>query len=66
MLMGLKSTWRNAGYNLKSKVFHTVWFPLAALLPQAAAVKIVRFGLLPSRRPAKIPATSTKQLLSDS
>ena len=53
MLMGLKSTWRNAGYNLKSKVFHTVWFPLAALLPQAAAVKIVRFGLLPGRRPAK-------------
>jgi len=66
MLMGLKSTWRNAGYNLKSKVFHTVWFPLAALLPQAAAVKIVRFGLLPGRRPAKIPATSAKQLLSDS
>lgn len=53
MLMGLKSTWRNAGYNLKSKIFHTLWFPLAALLPQAAAVKIVRFGLLPSRRPAK-------------
>ncbi len=66
MLMGLKSTWRNAGYNLKSKVFHTVWFPLAALLPQAAAVKIVRFGLLPGRRPAKIPAASAEQLLSDS
>ena len=66
MLMGLKSTWRNAGYNLKSKVFHTVWFPLAALLPQAAAVKIVRFGLLHGRRPAKIPAASAEQLLSDS
>ncbi len=66
MLKGLKSTWRNAGYNLKSKVFHTVWFPLAALLPQAAAMKIVRFGLLPGRRPAKIPTTSAKQLLGDS
>jgi glycosyltransferase involved in cell wall biosynthesis len=65
MLMGLKYIWRNAGYNLKSKVFHTVWFPLAALLPQAAAVKIVRFGLLSGRRPVEIPATSSKQLLSD-
>jgi glycosyltransferase involved in cell wall biosynthesis len=65
MLMGLKSTWRNAGYNLKSKIFHTLWFPLAALLPQAAAVKIVRFGLLPRRRRAQIPATSAKHLLSD-
>ena len=65
MLMGLKSTWRNAGYNLKSKVFHTIWFPLAALLPQAAALRIVRFGVLPGRRQAKTPATSAKQLLSD-
>lgn len=65
MLMGLKSTWRNAGYNLKSKIFHTIWFPLAALLPQAVAVKIVRFGLLPRHRPARVPATSAKRLLSD-
>jgi glycosyltransferase involved in cell wall biosynthesis len=65
MLMGLKSTWRNAGYNLKSKIFHTIWFPLAALLPQAAAVKIVRLGLLPGRQRAKVPAATAKQILSD-
>jgi hypothetical protein len=65
MLMGLKSTWRNAGYNLKSRVFHMLWFPLAAILPQAVAVKIVRFGLLPGRSRAQVPATSAKHLLSD-
>jgi glycosyltransferase involved in cell wall biosynthesis len=56
MLMGLKSAWRNPGYNLRSRLFHTVWFPLVALVPQAAAVKIMRLGLLPGRRRAKIPA----------
>jgi glycosyltransferase involved in cell wall biosynthesis len=65
MRMGLKSTWRNAGYNLKSKIFHTFWFSLAALLPQAAAVKVIRLGLIPRRRRARLPATSTEQLLSD-
>jgi glycosyltransferase involved in cell wall biosynthesis len=65
MRMGLKSTWRNAGYNLKSKIFHTFWFSLAALLPQAAAVKMVRIGLLPRRRRTKLPAASAEQLLSD-
>jgi Glycosyl transferase family 2 len=65
MRMGLKSIWRNAGYNLKSKIFHTFWFSLAALLPQAAAVKVVRMGLLPRRRQAKLPAASTEQPLSD-
>ena len=65
MRMGLKSTWRNAGYNLKSKIFHTFWFSLAALLPQAAAVKIVRIGLLPRRSRTKLPAASAEQLLSD-
>ena len=49
MLMGLRSYWRNPGYNLRSRLFHSVWFPLAALMPQAAAVKIVRRGLLPNR-----------------
>ena len=47
MLMGLRSAWRNPGYNLRSRLFHTAWFPLAALLPQAVAVKIIRRGLLP-------------------
>ena len=65
MLMGLKSSWRNPGYNLKSKIFHTFWFPLAALLPQAAAVKIVRLGLLPGRGRAKAPATPPARLVSD-
>jgi glycosyltransferase involved in cell wall biosynthesis len=65
MRMGLKSTWRNAGYNLKSKIFHTFWFSLAALLPQAAAVKIVRIGLLPRRSRTKLPAASAERLLSD-
>jgi len=65
MLMGLKSSWRNPGYNLKSKIFHTFWFPLAALLPQAAAIKIVRLGLLPGRGRAKGPATPSARLVSD-
>lgn len=64
MLMGMRSTWRNAGYNLKSKIFHSLWFPLAALLPQAAALKVVRIGLLPGRGRAKVPASSAAQLLS--
>jgi glycosyltransferase involved in cell wall biosynthesis len=65
MLMGLKSSWRNPGYNLKSRIFHTFWFPLAALLPQAAAVRIVRLGLLPRRGRAKAPPTPAERLLSD-
>jgi hypothetical protein len=64
MLMGMRSTWRSAGYNLKSKILHSFWFPLAALLPRAAALKIVRLGLMPGRRRAKIPAASSKQILS--
>ncbi len=56
MLMGLRSSWRNPGYNLRSRLFHTFWFPLAALMPQAMAVKIIRSGLLPGRRRAKTPA----------
>jgi len=55
MFMGLKSAWRNPGYNLRSRLFHTAWFPLAALGPQSIAVKILRRGLLPRRR-GKFPA----------
>ncbi len=54
MLLGIKASWRNSGYNLRSRLFHTLWFPLVAILPQAAAVKIIRLGLLPGRRRAKI------------
>jgi len=50
MLMGLRSSWRNPGYNLRSRLFHTVWFPLAALLPEGAAVKVIQRGLLSGRR----------------
>ncbi len=56
MLMGLRSAWRNPGHSLRSRLFHTAWFPLAAFLPQAAAVKIIRLGLLPRRRRARILA----------
>lgn len=48
MLMGLRSAWHNPGYNFRSRIFHSAWFPLAAFLPQAAAVKIIRRGLIPS------------------
>lgn len=65
MLTGLRSSWRNPGYNFRSKLLHTVWFPLAALLPQAAAVKIIKLGLIPGRRRGKTPATTAKQALSD-
>jgi glycosyltransferase involved in cell wall biosynthesis len=50
MLMGLRSAWRNPGYNFRSRIFHSAWFPLAAFLPQAAAVKIIRRGLITNRR----------------
>ncbi|MFZ0246932.1 MAG: hypothetical protein WAL68_14740, partial [Candidatus Binatus sp.] len=56
MFMGLQSAWRNPGCNLRSRLFHTAWFPMAALLPQAIAVKILRRGLLPRRRRGKFPA----------
>jgi glycosyltransferase involved in cell wall biosynthesis len=61
MLQGLRSTWRNPGYNLRGRLFHTAWFPLAALLPQAAAVKIIRRGLLPGRRRGKHQAKDSVQ-----
>ncbi len=54
MLMGMRSSWRNSAYNLRSRLFHTLWFPLVALLPQAAAMKIIRLGLVAGRRRGKI------------
>lgn len=54
MLEGLSSSWRNPAYNFRSRIFHAAWFPLAALLPRAAAVRMIRRGLLPrpaTRRP---------------
>ncbi len=56
MLMGLRSTWLNPLYNLRSRLFHTLLFPLAALLPQAAAVKIIRRALIPGHRLRKLQA----------
>jgi glycosyltransferase involved in cell wall biosynthesis len=64
MVGGIRSTWRNRGYNLRGKLFHTFWFPLAALLPQAAATNIIRRGLMPGRRRVKVPATPAKQVPS--
>jgi hypothetical protein len=65
MLMGLRSCWRNPGYNLRSRLFHTAWFPLAAFLPQAAAMKIIRRGLIPgrtTRRPRVAPESRDRAL----
>jgi glycosyltransferase involved in cell wall biosynthesis len=56
MLMGLRSTWRNPGYNLRSKLFHTAWFPLAAFLPRGAAMKIIKLGLIQKPRHPNILA----------
>src|SRR5580704_8685375 len=64
MVAGIRSTWRNRGYNLRGKLFHTIWFPLAALLPQAAATNIIRRGLMPGSRRVKVPATPAKQVPS--
>ncbi len=56
MLMGLEIfVAQSRIQSSKSRIFHTFWFPLAALLPQAAAVKVVRRGLLPGRGRAKAP-----------
>ena len=59
MLMGLRSLWRNPAYNLRSRLFHTLWFPMAALLPQTAAVKIIRRGIMPGRRRRKTPVSDS-------
>jgi glycosyltransferase involved in cell wall biosynthesis len=53
MIAGLRSSWRNPGYNLRSRIFHTAWFPLVALLPNRAALKVIRIGLIPGRRRRK-------------
>ena len=55
MLIGLRAVWRNPGYNLRSRIFHSIWFPLAAFLPNAAATKIIRRGLVPPRRKLRSP-----------
>ena len=59
MFLGLRSTWRNPAYNFRSRIFHTIWLPLAALLPQAAALKVIRLGLLPRRRGGTTPASAS-------
>lgn len=59
MFMGMISSWRNSAYNLRSRIFHMLWFPLVAFLPRTAAVKLVRLGLLPRRRRDNV---STKDL----
>jgi glycosyltransferase involved in cell wall biosynthesis len=64
MVAGIRSTWRNRGYNLRGKLFHTIWFPLAALLPQAAATNIIRRGLMPGSRRVKVSTTPAKQVPS--
>jgi hypothetical protein len=64
MVAGIQSTWRNRGYNLRGKLFHTLWFPLAALLPQSAATNIIRRGLMPGRRRARVSAPPAKQVPS--
>jgi glycosyltransferase involved in cell wall biosynthesis len=55
MVLGLGATWRNPGHNLRSRIFHSIWFPLAAFLPQTAATKVIRRGLLPARRKTHSP-----------
>jgi len=54
MLSGIRASWRNSGYNLRSRLFYTLWFPLVALLPQAAAMAVIRLGLLGGRRRGKM------------
>lgn len=54
MLTGLKSTWCTPAYNLRGRLFHTIWFPLAALLPHAAAAKVVQRGLLSTWRTPRV------------
>jgi hypothetical protein len=54
MLMGLGATWRNPEYNLRGRLFHAAWFPLAALLPQDLALKIIRRALISGRQSGKI------------
>jgi hypothetical protein len=55
MVKGLASSWRNPAYNFRSRIFHSVWFPLAALLPRPAALRMLRRGLLPRRATRRQP-----------
>jgi hypothetical protein len=66
MLMGLRSIWHSRGYNFRSKIFHTVWFPLAALLPQAAAASVIRRGILPGRPKRLAEGSAVPPIPSDS
>jgi glycosyltransferase involved in cell wall biosynthesis len=66
MLMGMRSAWRNSEYSLRSRFFHSLWFPLVAFLPQAAAVRVLRYGLLPRRRHEKPQAKDSAQSAHDS
>jgi glycosyltransferase involved in cell wall biosynthesis len=66
MLMGLRSIWHSRGYNFRSKIFHTVWFPLAALLPQAAAASVIRRGILPGRPKRLAEGSAVSPIPSDS
>jgi glycosyltransferase involved in cell wall biosynthesis len=49
MVQGVAACWKSRGHNLRSKLFHTAWFPLAALLPRRAAARIIRLGVMPRR-----------------
>jgi Glycosyl transferase family 2 len=47
MFQGVAACWKNRGHSLRSKLFHTAWFPLVALLPRRAATAVIRLGVMP-------------------
>jgi glycosyltransferase involved in cell wall biosynthesis len=54
VLGGVSACWKNPRPNLRSRLFHTAWFPLVALLPAPTAMALIKFGLLPRRRVGRL------------
>ena len=52
-LAGVTSSWTNPHHSLRSRIFHSIWFPSVALLPRVAADPLIRMGLVPRQKRAR-------------
>jgi glycosyltransferase involved in cell wall biosynthesis len=59
---GLEAAWSDSLYGWKSKLFHTLWFPVMAAAPHALAQRLVRRTFLPRTRGT--PTTSATRCTS--
>ncbi|HUO04946.1 MAG TPA: glycosyltransferase family A protein [Candidatus Binataceae bacterium] len=52
MAHGMSACWNSGRYNWRGKLFNSVWFPIAALMPISLARPILRMGIVPRSRPS--------------